>query len=177
MNFTFYNLAIPGPVLVQPSYFQDHRGFFSEVYREETFSQYKIGPFVQENYSSSTKGVVRGLHYQAAPMEVGKLVSCPHGTIFDIAVDIRPSSPTFSKWVGVVLQDGNQMLWVPPGFAHGFCVLSEQANVLYRQTQYYSKEHDRVVRWDDPDIAVTWPIRSPILSEKDAKAPRLREIS
>lgn len=175
MSFTFSKLDIPDILFIQSRSFADKRGFFSEVYREEEFSRYGIGPFVQENYSCSIKNVVRGLHYQSNPHPVGKLVSCPHGQIWDVVVDIRKKSPTFGKWTATLLENGNGMLWIPPGFAHGFCVLSPQANVLYRQTEYYNKECDRSIRWDDPDINIRWPIDNPILSDKDYQAKLLSE--
>ncbi len=176
MKFTFRPLNIPEVLLIQGEQFQDKRGSFSESYRANVFEEYNIGPFIQENYSVSKKDVIRGLHYQAEPMQVGKLVSCPHGCIFDVAVDIREGSKTYGQWVSAFLENGNAMLWIPEGFAHGFCVLSDTANVLYRQTQYYSKEHDRAIRWDDPNINITWPINDPFLSEKDEDAPLLRKV-
>jgi len=176
MKFTFQKLNIPEVLLIKGETFQDNRGSFSEVYKADEFEIRGIGPFVQENYSCSVKHVIRGLHYQIEPMEVGKLVSCPHGIIFDVAVDIRKSSKTYGKWTSALLEHGSAMIWIPPGFAHGFCVLSETANVFYRQTQYYSKEHDRNIRWNDPRIGIIWPIENPIISEKDANAPLLWEV-
>jgi dTDP-4-dehydrorhamnose 3,5-epimerase len=176
MKFTFQKLDIPEVILVKCETFQDSRGSFSEVYKADEFEARNIGPFVQENYSCSVRNVVRGLHYQEAPMGVGKLVSCPHGAIYDVAVDIRKDSPTYGKWTAVFLENGDAMVWVPEGFAHGFCVLSGTANVLYRLTQYYSKNHDKGLRWNDPDIGITWPVNNPIVSEKDSNAPLLWEI-
>ena len=176
MNFKFIHLDIPDIILVHSETFSDKRGFFSETYKEVDFAPYGIGPFIQENYSSSIRSVVRGLHYQASPMQVGKLVSCPHGEIYDVVVDIRKDSPTFKMWTGAILTNGD-MLWVPPGFAHGFCVLSERASVVYRQTQYYNKEYDRCIRWNDPSINIRWPISDPIISVKDFTAPLLRDVS
>ena len=175
MNFTFNPTNLDGVVLVKSDSFQDERGSFSEVYRKDLFKKNGIGPFVQENYSMSVKGVVRGLHYQARPEEIGKLVSCPHGTIYDVAVDIRRDSPTFGQWTAAVLANGDAMLWIPPGFAHGFAVLSDMANVLYRQTSYYSKKYDRSIRWNDERIGIKWPINNPLLSEKDSMAPFILE--
>lgn len=175
MNFTFNSTNLDGVVLVKCERFQDERGSFSEVYKKDLFIKNSIGPFVQENYSMSVKGVVRGLHYQAQPKEIGKLVSCPHGTIYDVAVDIRKDSPTFGQWTAAVLDNGDAMLWIPPGFAHGFAVLSDVANVLYRQTGYYSKKHDRAIRWNDERIGIKWPISNPLLSEKDSMASFLLE--
>ena len=176
MGFTFTHLDLMDVILVRSDQLPDKRGFFSEVYRADEFAKYGIGPFVQENYSQSVKGVVRGMHYQSNPKQVGKLVSCPHGTIFDVVVDIRHTSRTFGKWTGAVLENGNGMLWVPPGFAHGFCVLSGTANVLYRQTQYYSREHDKGIRWNDPNVGIKWPITDPIISDKDGRAPLLEDV-
>lgn len=176
MNFTFSPTNLDGVILVKCERFQDERGSFSEVYRKDLFKKNSIGPFVQENYSMSVKGVVRGLHYQARPEEIGKLVSCPHGTIYDVAVDIRKDSPTFGQWTAAVLDNGDAMLWIPSGFAHGFAVLSDVANVLYRQTKYYSKKCDRAIRWNDERIGIKWLIKNPLLSEKDSMAPFLSEV-
>ncbi len=175
MSFDFTQTEIPSVFLVQAEELRDERGFFSEIYRESTFAKLGIGPFIQQNVSVSKKDVIRGLHFQAEPMAVGKLVSCLHGLIWDVAVDIRPESPTYRKYVARLLY-GGKSLWIPPGFAHGFCSLEEQSTVMYRQTQYYSKEHDRSVRWNDPALAIDWPCSTPILSAKDAKAPLLKEI-
>lgn len=176
MDFKFEETELPGVVLISCDKFSDARGYFSEVYKESIFSDAHIGPFVQENYSLSVKNVTRGLHYQAEPMSVGKLISCPHGSIFDVAVNIRPTSKYYGQWTARVLSEGNAMLWIPPGYAHGFQVLSDTANVMYRQTQYYNKEYDRVIRWNDPDIGIKWPINNPLLSFKDTHAPLLKEI-
>lgn len=173
MNFIFKPTSLPDVVLVKCERFQDERGSFSEVYKKDLFEEVGIGPFVQENYSLSVKGVIRGLHYQARPEKIGKLVSCPHGIIYDVAVDIRRLSPTFGKWTAAVLDNGDAMLWIPPGFAHGFAVLSDTANVLYRQTGYYSKIKDRAIRWDDKMISIKWPIERPLISSKDKVAPLL----
>jgi dTDP-4-dehydrorhamnose 3,5-epimerase len=170
MNFSFQPTGLDEVILVKCERFQDSRGSFSEVYKKDLFEKRGIGPFVQENYSMSIKGVIRGLHYQAHPNAIGKLVSCPHGTIYDVAVDIRKGSPTFGEWTAAVLDNGDAMLWVSEGFAHGFAVLSDMANVLYRQTGYYSKEHDRGIRWNDKDIDIRWPVDNPLLSEKDSCA-------
>ena len=176
MNFNFRSLELEGALLVECNSYKDKRGSFSEVYRTDIFDEYNIGPFVQENYSCSVKNVIRGLHYQAKPMEVGKLVSCPHGQIYDVIVDVRRDSETRGKWTAILLENGNAMLWIPPGFAHGFCVLSETANVMYRQTQYYRNTYDRNIRWNDSDIGIRWPIKDSIVSEKDARAPLFREV-
>lgn len=176
MSFSFTRLDIPDIILIRSDIYPDKRGFFSEAYRKDQFLEYGIGPFVQENYSCSIKNVIRGMHYQSNPMALGKLVSCPHGTIWDVVVDVRKNSSTFGKWTAALLEDGKAMLWVPPGFAHGFCALTDTANVLYRQTQYYSKEHDRNIRWNDPDIGIKWPILNPLISDKDQEAPLLKDI-
>lgn len=175
MNFNFIELDIPEVLLVIPDKFYDARGSFSEIFREDIFNERGIGPFVQENLSSSRDKVIRGLHYQEAPMELGKLVSCVSGTIKDVAVDIRPDSPTFGKWTSCNLHNGH-MLWVPQGFAHGFEVLTGEAIVLYRQTQYYSSEHDKAIVWNDPDINIEWVNKYPVISDKDKNAPSLREV-
>lgn len=174
MNFTFQPTNLDAVTLIKCERFQDSRGSFSEVYKRELFLRHGIGPFVQENYSMSVKGVVRGLHYQAHPKAIGKLVSCPHGVIYDVAVDIRENSSTFGQWTAAVLDNGDAMLWIPSGFAHGFAVLSDIANVFYRQTGYYSKECDRGICWDDIDIGIIWPVEKPLLSVKDQCAPALK---
>jgi dTDP-4-dehydrorhamnose 3,5-epimerase len=176
--FTFQRLALPDVVLVTPKVFEDARGFFMEAYKRSDFAAQGIAEsFVQDNYShSSSRGVLRGLHYQKAPRPQGKLVCVLRGAIFDVAVDIRRGSPTYGQWVGVELRDDvRQMLWVPPGFAHGFCVLSDGADVLYKCTEEYAPELDRALRWDDPEIGVRWPVKDPLLSAKDAAAPLLRD--
>jgi dTDP-4-dehydrorhamnose 3,5-epimerase len=174
LEFSFTPQAIGDVLLVEHQCFADERGSFAETYRSEPFAAHGIGPLVQDNQSHSIRGVLRGLHYQMEPRAIGKLVRCIRGRIFDVAVDIRETSPTFRKWVGVELDgEDKRMLWVPPGFAHGFVTLSEVADVLYRQTDYYSPEHERAVIWNDPSIGVAWPITDPILSPKDAAAPPL----
>ena len=158
---------------------KDHRGFFLEMFRNyDIETMLGSRPFVQENFSVSKQGVLRGLHYQAAPMHVGKLVTCLAGQVFDVAVDVRPNSPTFGKWYSLWLNEPNVSMWIAPGFAHGFCTVSESAVVLYRQTNYYSPEHDRAIAWNDPDLDIGWPLvgQEPILSKKDREAPLLSEI-
>lgn len=166
-------------VFIEPTINIDERGLFYESHNHAEFSE-ALGvavEFVQDNHSYSVRGVLRGLHYQTEPMAQGKLVRAVSGSVFDVAVDIRRSSPTFGAWVGVELSaENHRQLWVPEGFAHGFVVTSESATVLYKATAYYSPEHDRSIRWDDPNVAVTWPIdQPPILSSKDAEAPLLRD--
>ena len=152
-------LSIPEVVLIEPKVFGDARGFFFESFNQKAFNE-ATGThhaFVQDNHSRSSRGVLRGLHYQIQQAQ-GKLVRVARGAVFDVAVDIRGSSPTFGQWVGAELTEDNQhQLWVPPGFAHGFVVLSESADFLYKTTDYYSPEHERCIRWDDPTIGIDWP--------------------
>ena len=177
MSFTFTHLAIPDVILIEPRVFPDERGFFMESYKYSEFSAFGIKErFVQDNHSHSTKGVLRGLHYQKAPKAQGKLVRVVVGEIFDVGVDIRKGSPTYGKWVGEVLSAENKrMLYIPAGFAHGFCVLSKEAEVLYKTTEEYAPEYDAGIIWNDPKIGIQWPIEHPILSNKDAALPMLRE--
>lgn len=164
-------LAIPEVVLFTPKVFGDERGFFFESFSERAFQE-ATGlsvAFVQDNHSKSSYGVLRGLHYQLAPKAQGKLVRVVQGAVFDVAVDIRRSSPTFGQWVGALLSaDNKQQLWVPPGFAHGFVTLSDTAEFLYKTTDFYSPEHERCILWDDPQIGVDWHFADqPTLSAKD----------
>lgn len=179
MPFEFERLEIPEVVLVRPKVFADERGFFMEAYKSSDFAAFGIRqPFVQDNHSRSSKGVVRGLHFQRPPMAQAKLVMAVQGEIFDVAVDLRRGSPTFKRWVAVELSFANRhMLYIPEGFAHGFCVLSDWAYVVYKATAEYSPEEDAGIAWDDPEISVDWPIERPILSERDAALPRLREAA
>lgn len=172
----FIETPLPGVVLIEPKVFADDRGFFLESYHLARFAQNGIDAvFVQDNHSRSARGVLRGLHYQE-PNPQGKLVRCIRGTIFDVAVDIRPGSPHFGKWHAVELSDENyRMLWVPPGFAHGFCAVSEVADLTYKVTALYDAKADRSILWNDPDIGIEWPVSEPLLSPKDAVAPRLRD--
>lgn len=165
-------LAIPDVVLIEPKVFGDARGFFFESFNQKAFDE-ATGTrhdFVQDNHSRSRKGVLRGLHYQIEQPQ-GKLVRVVRGSVFDVAVDIRKSSPTFGQWVGAELTEENQhQLWVPPGFAHGFVVLSDTADFLYKTTDYYAPEHERCIAWNDPDIGVDWHFDGePSLSAKDAQ--------
>jgi len=177
MPFQFQRLAIPDVILIQAPNWRDERGFFRETYKFSEFAAHGINlPFVQDNHSRSRRGVLRGLHYQKNPRAQGKLVRVVHGEIFDVAVDIRQRSPTFGKWIGVTLSaDENQMLYIPPGFAHGLCVLSDEADVIYKVTAEYAPDLDRGIIWNDPDLAIEWPLAQPILSPKDARLPRLRD--
>jgi dTDP-4-dehydrorhamnose 3,5-epimerase len=178
MPFEFRRLAIPDIILIIPKVFGDARGFFLEFYKHSEFSHAGIREhFVQDNHSKSVKGVLRGLHYQKNPDAQGKLVRCLSGKIYDVAVDIRKGSPSFGKWVDAELTgENNHMFYVPPGFAHGFMVLSESAEVLYKCTAEYAPASDRGIIWDDPDIGIRWPLPDPILSEKDKVHPPLRSI-
>lgn len=176
----YQSTAIEDVFTIEPRVFADDRGFFMESFNAEQFSRATktSSNWVQDNHSQSAHGVLRGLHFQLPPMAQGKLVRVVSGAVFDVAVDVRRSSSTFGHWVGVELSaDNRRQLWLPPGMAHGFLVLSETADLLYKTTAYYSPEHDRCVRWDDPDIGIEWPDIgvSPVLSPKDAAAPLLRD--
>jgi dTDP-4-dehydrorhamnose 3,5-epimerase len=164
--------AIPDVLVIEPKVFGDARGFFFESYNRKVFKEATgLEPdFVQDNHSKSVRGVLRGLHYQLPPHAQGKLVRVAQGEVFDVAVDIRRGSPTFGCWVGEVLSAQNQrQLWIPPGFAHGFVTLSETAEFLYKTTHYYAPESDRCIRWDDPTLAIAWPMQiTPLVSAKDA---------
>ncbi|MBN1960185.1 MAG: dTDP-4-dehydrorhamnose 3,5-epimerase [Deltaproteobacteria bacterium] len=177
-RFSIIPQSIPEVLLLHYQRFGDERGFFSETFRENEFAALGLPEFVQENHSRSVRGVLRGLHYQNDPKAIGKLVRCARGSIFDVAVDVRKDSPTFGKWVGVELNDQQpNMLYVPVGFAHGFCTLSEIADIIYKQTGYYSPEHEGSIRFNDPTIAIKWPVDKPMLSAKDAAAPVLAEAN
>lgn len=174
--------ALPEVMVLEPSVFGDERGFFMESYNRRVFNEavgYDV-EFVQDNHSRSTRGVLRGLHFQLPPQAQGKLVRVSTGAVFDVAVDIRRDSPRFGQWVGMELSETNKrQLWIPAGFAHGFLVLSDQADFLYKATDYYAPALERTVRWDDPSVGISWPdAGSPVrLSAKDAVAPVLREAS
>ena len=170
--------GLPDVLLIEPRVFGDVRGFFFESWNEREFERAGIGArFVQDNHSRSGRGVLRGLHYQIRRPQ-GKLVRVVAGEIFDVAADIRRSSPNFGRWEGVRLNaESYKMLWIPAGFAHGFCVLSEFAEVLYKATDYYAPEHERCILWNDPELRIDWPIPggAPELSAKDAAGTRLRD--
>jgi dTDP-4-dehydrorhamnose 3,5-epimerase len=168
--------TLPGVLLIEPEVFGDDRGFFMETYRLDEFRAKGIGDvFVQDNHSRSARGVLRGLHYQE-PNAQGKLVRCTRGAIYDVAVDIRRGSPSFGRWVGIDLTEANKlMLWIPPGFAHGFCAMEEGSDLVYKCTTVYDPAADRAILWNDPEIGIEWPITEPVLSGKDAAAPRLAE--
>jgi len=172
--------AIPEVLVIEPRVFGDARGFFFESFNQQAFDAATgtSSNFVQDNHSRSAQGVLRGLHYQLAPKAQGKLVRVVRGAVFDVAVDIRRSSPTFGHWVGVELSEDNQrQLWIPPGFAHGFLTLSDTADFLYKTTDYYSPQHERCIAWDDPAIGVRWPdlAQPPQLSVKDLQGRPLAE--
>ncbi|MDD5759574.1 MAG: dTDP-4-dehydrorhamnose 3,5-epimerase [Desulfobulbaceae bacterium] len=176
MKFT--PTKIPDVLLIEPKLFGDHRGFFMETWQANVFAEAGINvPFVQDNHSRSAKGILRGLHYQLKKPQ-GKLVRVISGEVFDVAVDIRKESPTFGQWVGEHLSAENRrMLWVPPGFAHGFYVLSDSAEFLYKCTEFYAPEYERAILWNDPTLAISWPLvnsTAPVLSTKDAEASLLQ---
>ncbi|MCO6502897.1 MAG: dTDP-4-dehydrorhamnose 3,5-epimerase [Acidimicrobiales bacterium] len=168
------------PLLLEPDVFTDERGHLFEAYNKDRFDSL-LGhnvEFVQDNHSHSKRGVLRGLHYQLPPEEQGKLVRVVHGEVYDVAVDVRRSSPGYGEWQGHLLSADNRLqMWIPPGFAHGFLVLSETADVIYKLTAFHRPELARGIRWDDPSIGIEWPLAEgmPILSEKDAAAPSLAE--
>jgi len=172
--------AIDGLLILEPKVFGDERGFFLESFNQKSFEA-AIGSevrFVQDNHSRSSRGVLRGLHYQLPPHAQGKLVRVTQGSVFDVAVDLRRGSPGFGRWVGIELSGQNhRQLWLPPGLAHGFLVTSDSADFLYKTTHYYAPEAERCVRWDDPAIGIDWPAleRAPLLSAKDAVAPALAD--
>lgn len=169
--------ALPGCVVIEPRVFGDERGFFFESFNQDKLAAHGLAPrFVQGNVSSSTRGVLRGLHYQW-PNPQGKYVSVVEGEVWDVAVDIRRGSPTFGQWAAVVLSAENKRhFWIPEGFAHGFVTLSERAVFTYLCTATYDAQADAGIRWDDPELAIDWPVRDPLLSPKDAQAPRLSEV-
>ena len=177
MPFIFKKLKIPEVILIEAKSFHDKRGFFLESFKESDFKNNGIDTkFVQDNFSRSTKGVLRGLHYQKNSKAQAKLVSVNRGEIFDVAVDIRQNSPTHGRWIGEVLSDNNhKLLYVPEGFAHGFCVLSDEADVLYKVNNEYSPEHEKGILWNDSDIGITWPVEKPILHDKDQQLPLLKD--
>ena len=170
--------AIPGVLILEPKVFGDERGFFMESFNQRQFDE-AVGhhvEFVQDNHSRSARGVLRGLHYQMPPHAQGKLVRVTQGCVFDVAVDIRPASPTYGRWVGTELSETNhRQMWIPPGLAHGFLVLSDSADFLYKTTEYYAPHAERSLRWDDPRLAIEWPSTGVpmVLSGKDAAAPGL----
>ena len=177
MPFTFKKLEIPEVVLIEPKVFTDNRGFFLENYKYSEFADFGIKDnFVQDNHSKSIKGVLRGLHYQKLPKAQAKLVRCISGEFFDVAVDVRKGSPTFGKWVGEILSAENKKeLYIPIGFAHGFCVLSDEAEIAYKSSDEYSPENEGAIAWNDPTINISWSTKNPIVSEKDSQNKSLNE--
>lgn len=176
-SFKKISTSLPGVLIIEPRVFGDERGFFLESHNERAFAELGIeAHFVQDNHSSSWRNVLRGLHYQIKQSQ-GKLVRAIEGEILDVAVDVRRSSPTFGGWEAVILSDANRrMLWIPAGFAHGFYVLSEKAQVLYKATDYYAPEHERTVMWNDPDLKIDWKLNGePIVSAKDQRGALLRD--
>jgi len=178
MPFTFKRLSIPDVIFIEPKSFSDDRGFFFESFKESDFFLNGIDKkFVQDNFSHSVNGVIRGLHFQKAPKAQAKLVTVLKGKIFDVAVDIRKNSPTYGKWVSEILSDNtHNLLYVPEGFAHGFCVISDEADVLYKVSNEYSQEHERSIIWNDPKLDIQWPIKKPIISNKDNKLSLLENL-
>jgi dTDP-4-dehydrorhamnose 3,5-epimerase len=174
--------SLPEVLIIEPRVFGDARGFFTESWNEQVFDQ-AVGHavrFVQDNHSRSVRGVLRGMHFQLPPHTQGKLVRVVNGAVFDVAVDMRRSSPNFGRWDGIELSaENHRQLWVPPGFAHGFLVLSETADFLYKTTDYYAPQAEGCLRWDDPEVGIDWPDTgvAPMLADKDAKAPLLAQAS
>jgi len=179
MGFTFKRLKIPDVIVVEPDTYPDSRGFFMEGYKESVFRENGINTkFVQSNYSHSKKGVIRGLHYQNEPAAVAKLVSVIRGEILDVAVDMRKDSPTFGKWVSEILSEKNhKLIYIPEGFAHGICVLSDEVDVSYLMNHEYAPEYEGGVLWNDPEIGIKWLIENPIISKKDLEQPPLRDAN
>lgn len=169
--------ALPGVLIIEPKAFGDARGFFLETFQSERYASAGITlPFVQDNHSRSQRGVLRGLHFQRTRPQ-GKLISVSRGSVFDVTVDINPLSATFGQYVGIELNDDNhRQLWIPPGYAHGFCVLSEVADFQYKCTDFYDPADEIGLIWNDPDVNIAWPIHTPLLSEKDQKLPYLRDL-
>jgi dTDP-4-dehydrorhamnose 3,5-epimerase len=176
MSFRRLPTEIEGVVLIEPDVHGDERGFFVETFRESELAELGIDVhFVQDNHSRSAARVLRGIHLQAGQ---AKLIRCPRGRIFDVAVDLRPDSATYRRWEGYELDDvSHRQLFIPEGFGHGFCVLSDSADVLYRVSSYYDPEIETGIAWDDPEIGVNWPISDPVLSDRDRNAPRLAEVA
>jgi dTDP-4-dehydrorhamnose 3,5-epimerase len=178
MPFTFNRLSIPDVMVIEAKSFSDERGFFLEGFKESNFKANGIDTnYVQDNISHSVKNVIRGLHYQKEPKAQAKLVIPIRGEIYDVAVDLRKGSPYFGKWVGETLSDNNhKILFIPKGFAHGFCVLSEDADILYKVNEEYSSENERGILWNDPSLKINWPIENPVITQKDLELPQFNEI-
>jgi dTDP-4-dehydrorhamnose 3,5-epimerase len=177
MPSTFESTALEGVVIIVPTLFGDARGFLMETYKRSEFEAAGLPlTLVQENHSLSTAGTLRGLHYQREPKAQGKLVRVIRGEIFDVAVDIRRGSPTYGGWVGVTLSDANRKsIYIPPGFAHGFCVVSPEAEVIYKTTEEYAPDLEHGIPWDDPALGIAWPVTRPNLSERDTRWPPFRK--
>ncbi len=179
MPFEFSPTPLDGPVVIRPRVFEDPRGYFLESYKHSEFEEAGIPTaFVQDNHSVSTRGVLRGIHYQLPPHAQGKLVRVTQGAVFDVCVDLRRDSDRFGRWYGLELsEDNHTMLYVPPGFGHGFVVTSERAHFQYKCTAEYDPDAEQGVRWDDPDLAIDWPIRDVVVSERDEALPALADAS
>jgi dTDP-4-dehydrorhamnose 3,5-epimerase len=177
MPLSFEPTDLPGVIVIVPKVFSDGRGFLMETYKRSEFEAAGLRvPLVQENHSRSAWGTLRGLHYQREPKAQGKLVRVVSGEIFDVAVDIRRGSATFGRWIGLSLSAANgKSIYIPPGFAHGFCVTSPDADVIYKTTEEYAPEYEDGIRWDDPALAIAWPIANPTLSPRDQRWPSLAE--
>lgn len=177
MALKITHMAIPDVCIIKPDVFRDSRGFFMETYQLQKYEQLGISrPFVQDNHSRSSKGILRGMHYQLN-FPQAKLVSVLRGEIFDVAIDIRRGSPSFGRWVGEVLsEDNNYQLFIPEGFAHGFCVLSDTVDLFYKCTDYYHPEDDRGIHWADEAVGITWPQRTALTSDKDSRLPLLENV-
>ena len=175
MPYSFRRLRIRDVILVEAQTFKDDRGFFVETYKQSEFAANGIPvAFVQDNYVHSIQGVVRGLHYQIPPKSQAKLIAVARGEIFDVAIDIRSGSPTYGQWVGDILSDKNHhQLFMPVGFAHGYCVTSDWADVSYKVSDEYSPDHERGIAWNDPDVAIPWPVKRPLVSPRDSALPFL----
>jgi dTDP-4-dehydrorhamnose 3,5-epimerase len=174
MAFRFTALTIPDVILVEGNRHSDHRGYFEETFKAERFEEHLGATFVQDNLAHSVRDVLRGIHFQRDPAAQGKLVRAIHGSVFDVAVDLRRSSATFGRWVGATLSDENgHQLWIPAGFGHGYLVLSDAADVAYKVTAGYAPASDAGIRWNDPTIDIAWPAVDPVLSEKDMALPLL----
>lgn len=177
MPFNFTKLELDGLVLIEPKVFLDDRGFFLESYKKSDFLAHNINTeFLQDNHSLSKKNVIRGLHYQHAPKVQGKLVKVIKGKVWDVAVDLRRSSVMYLKWLSIELsEDNNKMLFIPPGFAHGFAALTDDVHLVYKCTEEFDPKLDTGIRWNDPEIGIRWPVESPIISQKDAALPLLKD--
>lgn len=178
MPFEFKKTNIPDLIIIEPKVFKDNRGFYLETYKKSEFQKNRIKEeFLQDNFSFSTKKVLRGMHFQKDPHSQGKLIWVAKGEVFDVAVDLRKNSPTFKKWFGIVLSEENKkMFYIPAGFAHGFCVLSEEAQFSYKVTKEYAPESESGFIWDDKDIKIKWPVNNPVVSEKDLKLPEFKDL-